>query len=109
MANPYRGEVAISIDGERRTMRLTLGALCELEERLESGSLVALVERFEQGAVRARDVLALICAGLRGGGSPVTEAELGAMCIDGGPVVAAQAAAELLRVTFALPGEAGHG
>jgi Phage tail tube protein, GTA-gp10 len=109
MANPYRGEVALEIGGETRILRLTLAALCELEERLAGDSVVSLVERFETGAVRARDLLVLLTAGLRGGGWAVTEAELGAMAIEGGPLAAARAAAELLRVTFAVPGGAGDG
>src|SRR6056297_1841296 len=66
MANPWAGEVALVIGGERHVMRLTLGALAELEAALEQGSLVDLVARFEEGAFSSRDVLALIVAGLRG-------------------------------------------
>ncbi|MFQ5622349.1 MAG: gene transfer agent family protein [Paracoccaceae bacterium] len=105
MANPYRGEVALSVDGELHVMRLTLGALAELEERLQSGSILELVERFETGAFRATDLIALIHAGLRGGGWDIGEAELLARRIDGGPVAAAQAAARLLKVTFTVPGD----
>ncbi len=103
MANPYRGEVELVVAGEPRIMRLSLGGLAELETRLESGSIVEMVERFETGRVRARDLLALLAAGLRGGGFAVEDAELGALPIEGGPVGAARAAARLLRVTFALP------
>ena len=45
MANPWSGEVALVIDGRRRVMKLTLGALAELEAALQSGSLVELVQR----------------------------------------------------------------
>jgi len=103
MANPWRGEVVLVIDGERRVMRLTLGALAELEAALEAGSLVALVERFEDAAFSTRDVLALIVAGLRGGGWQGRAADLTSAQIDGGPVAAARAAAELLARAFALP------
>jgi hypothetical protein len=68
MVNPYAGEVALVVDGERQVLKLTLGALAELEEALGAGSLVELVERFEGGRYSVRDVLALILAGLRGGG-----------------------------------------
>ena len=68
MANPWAGEVALVIDGERREMRLTLGALAEMEAALGAGSLVDLVARFETGAFSSGDVLAVIVAGLRGGG-----------------------------------------
>ena len=67
MANPWTGEVALVIDGERRVLKLTLGALAELEAGLDTDTLVALVERFEAGGFSSRDVLALIVAGLRGG------------------------------------------
>jgi len=106
MANPYAGEVALVIDGERHVMRLTLGALAELEATLERGSLVDLVARFEEGAFSTRDVLALIVAGLRGGGWRGTAADLLSAEIEGGPVAAARAAAEVLARAFALP-EAG--
>lgn len=103
MANPWRGEVELVVDGEPRVMRLTLAALAELEARLEAESLVDLIERFERGAFRVRDLIALIVAGLNGGGWRVGEAELVASAIDGGPLAAAAAAARLLKLTFTVP------
>jgi hypothetical protein len=105
MANPHAGEVALVIDGQRHVMRLTLGALAELEAALEVGSLVDLVERFETASFSTRDVLALIVAGLRGGGWTGRSADLVAVEIEGGPVAAARAAAELLARAFAMPGD----
>lgn len=109
MANPWAGEVALVIDGKRHVAKLTLGALAELEAQLGADTLVALVERFEGRAFSTRDVLALIVAGLRGGGWQGTAAELMTAEIGGGPVEAARAAAELLARAFALPGGAGNG
>ncbi len=102
--NPWAGEVALVLDGERHLLKLTLGALAELEAALEADSLVALVDRFETGGFRARDVARLLLAGLRGGGwrgdaGTLLEAE-----IDGGPVEATRVAALLLGRAFALPG-----
>ncbi len=105
MANPWTGEVAIWLDGQRHVAKLTLGALAELEEALETGSLLDLVERFEARRFSTRDVLALIVAGLRGGGWQGTAADLLRVEIGGGPVEAARAAAELLARAFSLPGE----
>ena len=105
MANPWAGEVGLVIDGQRRSLKLTLGALAELEQRLETGTLVALVERFESGAFSSRDVLELIVAGLRGGGADLYASDLLQAEIEGGPMAAAQAAAELLARAFTLPGE----
>ncbi|MFC2967858.1 gene transfer agent family protein [Acidimangrovimonas pyrenivorans] len=101
MANPWAGEVALVLDGERRVCKLTLGALAELEAALEADTLVALVERFEAGRYRTRDVLALVVAGLRGGGWAGTAEELRSAEIEGGPVEAARVAAELLARAFA--------
>ncbi len=105
MANLWTGEVAILLDGQRHVAKLTLGALAELEDALETGSLVELVERFESQRFNTRDVLALIVAGLRGGGWQGTAADLRTVEIGGGPVEAARAAAELLARAFSLPDE----
>ena len=103
MANPHAGEVAVTIDGQRHTCKLTLGALAELEAGLGEDSLVGLVERFESGRFSSRDVLALIVAGLRGGGWRGEVGDLVSAEIEGGPVAAATAAAELLARAFAPP------
>lgn len=105
MANPWAGEVAIWLDGQRHVCKLTLGALAELEATLQTGTLIELVERFESGRFSTRDVLALIVAGLRGGGWQGTAADLQSVDIKGGPIEAARTAAELLARAFALPGE----
>jgi hypothetical protein len=105
MANPWAGEVEIVLDGKRHVAKLTLGALAELEATLETGSLLDLVERFEAQRFSTRDVLALIVAGLRGGGWQGQAADLLQVEIGGGPVEAARAAAELLARAFSLPEE----
>jgi hypothetical protein len=103
MANPWAGEVALMIDGRRHVLKLTLGALAELEAELESGSLVDLVARFEGGALSSRDVLRLIVAGLRGGGWRGDAGDLLSAEIEGGPLGAAKAAADLLARAFMAP------
>lgn len=103
MANPWRGEVELVVDGKVQVMRLTLGALAELEDHLDSDTLVDLAERFETGRFATRDVLALIVAGLQGGGWSGTAQDLLSADIAGGPVAAARAAASLLARAFALP------
>jgi hypothetical protein len=105
MANPYAGEVVIRLNGVAHVAKLTLGALAELETQLGETSLLGLVERFESQRFSGRDVLALIVAGLRGGGWAGTASDLLAAEIAGGPVGAAALAAELLARAFALPGE----
>ncbi|MBL8563957.1 MAG: gene transfer agent family protein [Gemmobacter sp.] len=109
MVNPFAGEVALVIDGQRHVAKLTLGALAELEAALEAGGLVDLIERFEAGRFTARDVLALILAGLRGGGwqgsaEDLARVEIGSE-FGGGLVGAARVAAALLARAFAPPPE----
>lgn len=103
MANPYAGEVTLTVDGERHTMKLTLGALAELEADLGAESLIAVVDRFEAGRYRVRDVLLLLNAGLRGGGWTGQLEDLANAEIEGGPVHAARSAALLLARAFAVP------
>lgn len=105
MANPWAGEVEIVLNGQPHAARLTLGALAELEATLEIGTLIDLVDRFESGRYSTRDVLALVVAGLRGGGWQGTASDLLTAEIGGGAVAAARAAAELLARAFAMPGQ----
>lgn len=107
MANPWSGEVAITVNGDPRVMKLTLGALAELETRVASGSLVDLIQRFENGSYRASDLLALITAALRGGGWEVTEAEVASASFEGGLSAASGLAARSLALAFAPPESAG--
>ena len=107
MANPLAGEVAVLLDGAPHVMKLTLGALAELESALDAPSLVELVERFEGGRFSTRDVLALVVAWLRGGGWSGVAGDLLKVEIGGGPVEAARAAAELLARAFQVPGQVG--
>jgi hypothetical protein len=100
MPNPHRGEISAVIGGEEKVLCLTLGALAELEARLMAGDLTGLAERFAGGRVSARDLTAIIGAGLRGGGSAITDDDLAQMQIEGGLRGAAEIAARLLRATF---------
>ena len=104
MANPWTGEVALTLDGARRVAKLTLGALAELEAELGADSLVALVERFETGRFATRDMVAVVAAGLRGGGWSGTAADLLGAEIAGGPLEVARVAGALLARAFAVPG-----
>ena len=84
-------------------MKLTLGALAELESNLKTGTLIDLIERFEGGRVSPSDTLALIVAGLRGGGWPIEASDLLEADFEGGPVAAARAASQALIAAFQAP------
>lgn len=103
MANPYAGEVELVLNGHAHVAKLTLGALAELEARLETASLADLVARFESGEMRARDVLELLAAALRGGGWQGELSDLVTAEIKGGPLEAARVAARLLALAFRVP------
>jgi Phage tail tube protein, GTA-gp10 len=103
MANPWAGEVELTLNGQPHTLKLTLGALAELEGAMEADSLVDLVRRFEEKRFSSRDVVALIVAGLRGGGWRGSAQYLVDVEIGGGPMEAARAAGQLLVRAFALP------
>lgn len=103
MANPMAGEVSVSIDGQEHICKLTLGALAELEAALQEQSLVELVRRFESGDYAGRDVLAVVVAGLRGGGWRGNADDLLSAEIEDGPIGAARIAATLLARAFTPP------
>lgn len=100
LANPWAGEVVVRVNERDHVCKLTLGSLAELEAGMGADTLVDLVQRFETGGYSSRDVMALIVAGLRGGGWDGSAADLRTAEIAGGPLGAAQAAATLLVRAF---------
>ena len=100
MANRHLGEIEAEIGGAKRKLVLTLGALAELEAAFGAEDLVALTERFGSGRLKARDLIRIIGAGLRGAGEAVSDEEVAAMAVDGGAQGYVRIAAELIAVTF---------
>ena len=100
MPNRYRGEIAAEIGGAARTLVLTLGALAELESAFSADDLVGLTERFGSGRLKARDLIRIIGAGLRGAGADISDDEVAAMTVPGGAAGYVAIAAELLAATF---------
>lgn len=108
MSNRYRGETALMVDGEPLPMRLTLGALAELEQAFAVDSLPALGERFVGGRLSAQDITRILGAGLRGAGGSLSDIQVAGLAFDGGLNGAIQAAIGLLDATFGEPGESGQ-
>ncbi|RJE81228.1 gene transfer agent family protein [Paracoccus sp. JM45] len=100
MVNPLRGEVQIVLDGQPHIARLTLGALAELEDALAEDNLAALAGRLEEDRFSSNDIMAVLVAGLRGGGWTGTQDDLLARQIDGGPLEGARIAARLITLAF---------
>jgi hypothetical protein len=101
MANAHRGEIEAEIGGETRRLRLTLGALADLESAFGADDMVDLARRFSAGTLRARDAIRVIAAGLRGGGLPVTDDEVAGMAVPGGAAGYADIVVRLVAATFA--------
>lgn len=99
-ANRRRGEVEAVIDGERRILCLTLGALCELETAFAADDLTDLAGRFASGRLKAGDMIRIIGAGLRGAGNHFSDEDVAAMSVEGGVGGFARIAAELLAASF---------
>ena len=99
-ANRHRGEVEAVFDGERRILCLTLGALAELETAFGAEGLVDLGRRLSSGKLKARDLVIIVAAGLRGGGNIFEDDEVAGMCLDGGVAGYARLVSDLLKVTF---------
>jgi hypothetical protein len=89
--NAARGEAGLVIDGRLRRLRLTLGALAELETAFEAASLEALEARLRRPS--ATDLLVIVSALLRGAGEDPDALPLGAL----DPAAVAGAVAEALR------------
>jgi hypothetical protein len=100
MPNHHRGEIEADIGGARRTLVLTLGALAELESAFGAGDLIALTERFGSGRLKARDLIRIIAAGLRGAGEAVSDEEVARMAVADGVAGYVRIAADLIAATF---------
>ena len=70
------------------------------EGRLGAGDLAGLAERFSGGKISARDLTAILGAGLRGGGNAISDDDLARLTIEGGLRGAAEIAVRLLKATF---------
>ena len=81
MVNRYRGETALMVEGRALPMRLTLGALAEIEAALPKGA-----------PETAADLLAVLAALLRGGGERAAARDVERLKVE--PAAAARAIAE---------------
>jgi hypothetical protein len=100
MPNLHRGEIEAEIDGTKRRLVLTLGALAELEAAFGAEDLVALAERFGSGRLKADDLKRIIAAGLRGAGEKITDEEVSHLTVADGLSGYVRIAADLIAATF---------
>lgn len=83
MTNPHRAEKAIEVGGRRLVLRLSLGALAELESVFEVDGIAALGTRLAQGGLRTQHVIRIVGALARGSGAAIADCEIAAL-IDAG-------------------------
>ena len=69
MANPHRGEADLIVDGERLTLRLTLGALAEIE---------ALTRGLDTGRLSLSQLIDILALALKAGGNDIGRAAIAA-------------------------------
>jgi hypothetical protein len=100
MANRHRGEIDAMLDGSRKTLVLTLGALAELEQAFGGEDMLSLASRFETGRIAAMDAVKIIGAGLRGAGHDCTDEDVARMTAEGGATGFIAIVADLLSATF---------
>lgn len=105
--NGQRGECAATLDGRQWTLCLTLGALASLEAHFEVANLPELLSRLGSGNLSSADMLAIIHAGLGGGGANLTREEVSEMRVEGGAAGYAVIVANLLGATFPAVAEPG--
>lgn len=103
LRNRRRGDVIAMIGGEPVCLRLTLGALAELESAFAAADLAQVAARFGQGGLSARDLQAILTVAMRGGGRNITDVEAAALPVAGELPGLARAVAELLALTFGGP------
>lgn len=90
--SPYRpGDASVRVNGEAVTLRLTLGALAELEDRLGGGDFSELTRRLEKTGVG--NLLILLEALSAGGGRRLSARELETADVDLGEAAGAVAKA----------------
>jgi len=102
MINRHRGEIAATLDGVSYKLCLTLGALAELETSFGEEDMLALATRFEKGRLSAKDVIRILAAGLKGGGSDIGEDKVARMQVEGGAAGFVAIVADLLNATFGV-------
>ncbi|MGB7334366.1 MAG: gene transfer agent family protein [Salaquimonas sp.] len=100
MANPRRGEITVELNDRQWTLCLTLGALAELEDYFHVDDLPKLAEILSAGKFSSADLMAIIQAGLKGGGHDISRQDISEMRCTDGAAGFARIVADLLIASF---------
>lgn len=100
MANRHRGDVDLDLLSGPLTLRLTLGALAEVEQAFGVADLTALGERLKAGRLSARDLILILGAAARGGGHRLDNAAFAARVTAADLPACITALGDLFLLTF---------
>lgn len=104
MVNHRRGEISAKLNDRTWTLCLTLGALAELETHFKVQDLPELAEKLSDGKLSSADLIAILHAGLKGGGHDLALEDIAEMRCEEGTGGYAKIVAELLVTSFAALG-----
>lgn len=79
-ANPHRGEVKLTVCGEKLVLRPTFNALVAAEQEL--GPLFGLVERAAEGQLRLQEIAALFDHCSAGRSAGIERAQIGEAVVE---------------------------
>jgi len=103
MANQYRGEIVAQLNDRQWTLCLTLGTLAELEAYFKVADLGELAKKLSHGRLSAKDIIAILNAGLKGGGHDISYDDIADMRSREGATGYARIVSDLLQASFGLP------
>lgn len=105
MVNQSRGEISVELDGRQWTLCLTLGSLSELEAHFRVNDISGLASILSSGNISSKDIMAIIAAGLKGGGYTLSIEDVSEMRHKDGPAGYAKITADLLSASFGVASE----
>jgi len=110
VANRFRGDVDLTVDGRLYRFRFGANELCDLQDRLGHGSMEELAKSFSPAGMGLKQLRAVMHAGLKRHQPALTELEAGDL-IDamGGFVPALERVSEVLAAAFPEPKGSGEG
>ena len=95
MANPFRGELQLSLGGETYKTRMTVDG-CMQAEAACGQSLVRITSRLREGDLSVMEIAQVLTPAFKGGGNNVDQAKVARMIYEAGIVDGMRVCAEVL-------------
>jgi len=100
MANKFKGEVPLAVDGKEYIVRFSANALAELEDSLDMGINAIMAQLANVETMRMKTVIKIVYAGLRDRQPDVTLAQAGEIITDASIVRTMEALNAALVLAF---------